>query len=143
MVIHWLMKATASGNNHHHLRRHSSRTTTHNQSLSPDLHCKCCGNPRLCYCKFTITQSRVATSLYESIYRLVLITHQSWGPVAGAIAGKCRSGILGPRSSTMGSTLGPRSRHPCALINPHQPVTTTIDDDKIPKSSENAPDFLK
>ena len=35
---------------------------------------------------------------YESIYRLVLITHQSRGPVAGAIAGKRRSGILGPRS---------------------------------------------
>ena len=35
---------------------------------------------------------------YESIYRLVLITHQSRGPVAGAIAGKRRSGILGPCS---------------------------------------------
>ena len=35
---------------------------------------------------------------YESIYRLVLITHQSRGPVAGAIASKRRSGILGPRS---------------------------------------------
>ena len=35
---------------------------------------------------------------YESIYRLVLLTHQSRGPAAGAIAGKRRSGILGPRS---------------------------------------------
>ena len=34
----------------------------------------------------------------KSIYRLVLITHQSRGPVAGAIAGKRRSSILGPRS---------------------------------------------
>ena len=85
------------------------------------------------YCKFTITQSRVATALYESIYRLVLITHQSWGPVAGAIAGKCRSGILGPRSSTMGSTLGPRSRHPCALINPHQPPSTMTKSPSLPR----------
>jgi hypothetical protein len=32
---------------------------------------------------------------YESIYRLVLITHQSRGPVAGAIAGKPRMWYLG------------------------------------------------
>ena len=47
---------------------------------------------------------------YESIYRLVLITHQSRGPVAGAIAGK--------RGLDVGSSLSPSLR-----LN--QPPSTT------------------
>ena len=55
---------------------------------------------------------------YESIYRLVLITQQSQGPVAGAIAGKRRSGILGPRSPLNQPWA---RRWVLALAIPHQP----------------------
>ena len=53
---------------------------------------------------------------YESIYRLVLITHQSRGPVAGAIAGKSRIWYLGSCSTLRPSHLNQRCNSFAPLI---------------------------